>query len=368
MVATNPYHPGWRPPFCPNPNCKYHRGLHDDWPYKRAGHYMRRSVPHRIPRFLCRHCRRSFSCQTFRADYWLKRPDILPRLLTKTCGCMANRQIARDLGVAPATVDRQLGRLGRHCLLFHQRHVRTLPPAVDISIDGFESFELSQYFPFQHHVAVDNRTGMFLWFTDSPLRRKGRRTAHQRRRRADLERLWGRPDPQAVRKDTLELLQVVAGGAPQVKVRGDDHHAYRHAIAALPSVGAWVITSSKQRRDRWNPLWEINLLDLLIRHSSSNHKRETLAWSKRRQASAWRLAVFLVWRNYVKYRWEKRCVRTPAMEAGLRRDRLTIEELLRARLFPSRVVPEGRWAEYYWGQIKTPALGVNRTHALIYAA
>ena len=43
----------------------------------------------------------------------------------------------------------------------------------EIAIDGFESFEWSQYFPLHHHVAVDVNSGYFLFHTDSELRRKG---------------------------------------------------------------------------------------------------------------------------------------------------------------------------------------------------
>jgi hypothetical protein len=34
-----------------------------------------------------------------------------------------------------------------------------------------------------------------------------------------------------------------------------------------------------------NPLFPVNLADLLLRHSSANHKRETIAFSKRRQGA-----------------------------------------------------------------------------------
>ncbi|MDO9693408.1 MAG: hypothetical protein Q7W56_01610, partial [Candidatus Latescibacteria bacterium] len=79
------------PPHCPNPNCPYHRQLIAGWRFKRIGYFRRQLSPTRIQRFLCLHCRRSFSTQTFATSYWLKRPDILPQLLTKTLGCMANR-------------------------------------------------------------------------------------------------------------------------------------------------------------------------------------------------------------------------------------------------------------------------------------
>lgn len=367
MAQHHPHHQHWKPPFCPNPNCRYHNGFHDKWPYKRHGYYHRLAPPHRIRRFLCLACKRSFSCQTFSPDYWLKRPDLLPKLMTKTCGGMANRQIARDLNVAPTTVDRQLERLGRHCLLFQQRQRDRLPPPKDICIDGFETFELSQYYPFHFHLAVDNDTGYFLAFTDSPLRRKGRMTAYQKRRRAALERCHGRPDPRAVCRDVEQLLQIVTGQALTMVVRSDQHRCYKPAMGHLRCQIRHQVTSSRQRRNQRNPLWEVNLLDLLIRHSSGGHKRQTLAWPKRRNAAALRLAVFMTWRNEVNRRWQKRWHQTPAMLAGVSVRAWKPAEISRERLFPSRIDLPRRWAEYYWGQVTTPALGVNRRHRLKYA-
>ena len=209
-----------QPPCCPNPNCPYHNRLQQGWRYKKIGFFRRRCSPQRIQRFLCLHCRRSFSCQTFSTTYYLKRPELLPALMTKTCGGMANRQIARDLRAAPSVIDRQLSRLGRHCLLFHQRLLKDYRPTGDIVIDGFESFEYSQYFPLHHHLAVAADSSFFIWFTDSEMRRKGRMRPEQQRRRRELERSLGRPDPKAIEKDMAELLQVVSrgpvnGGDPQ---------------------------------------------------------------------------------------------------------------------------------------------------------
>jgi transposase-like protein len=137
--------PEFQPPHCPNADCLYHKELTPGWRFKRAGFFHRQARPHRIQRFTCLSCRRSFSSQTFCATYWLKRPDILPKLMTRTLGCMANRQVARDLHVAPSTIDGQLSRLGRHCLLFHAEQMRRAKPAGHIVIDGFVTFEHSQY-------------------------------------------------------------------------------------------------------------------------------------------------------------------------------------------------------------------------------
>ncbi|MBK6735886.1 MAG: hypothetical protein IPG61_17800 [bacterium] len=63
----------------------------------------------------------------------------------KTVGCMANRQIARELRGAPSTIDRQLARLGRHCLLYHTQQMQSAKPASIVAIDGFVSFEHPQF-------------------------------------------------------------------------------------------------------------------------------------------------------------------------------------------------------------------------------
>ena len=286
----------------------------------------------------------------------------------KTVGGMANRQIARDLKVAPETINRHIARLGRHCLLFHQVQMNSAPPIKIVVVDGFESFELSQYHPIHHHVAVEKETDFFVYFTDSELRRKGRMTSVQKRRRQELELLLGRPDPKAIEKDMRELLEVVLGDQGWALVHSDDHPAYRRSIKKLKIVIDHRVTPGKNHRDRHNSLWEVNLLDLLIRHCNANHRRETIAWSKRRQASAERLAILLVWRNYMKGRREKeRGSPTPAMVRGMMDGRLEIEELLEERLFRTRIDLPPRWSEYYDRAVRTRGLERERRHELKYA-
>jgi hypothetical protein len=188
-------------------------------------------------------------------------------------------------------------------------------------------------------------------------------TDAQKRKRERLEQQYGRPDPKAVLKDVTHLLEVVAGGQKRLTVLSDEHQAYPRAIRQLPCEVTHLVTSSKERRDARNRLFPVNLADMLLRHSSANHKRETIAWSKRRQASAERFAVFLVWRNYMKGRKEKvRGSPTPAQVRGMRADRLETAELLESRLFASRITLPGRWLDYYGRRVRTRVLERQRAH------
>ncbi len=282
-------------------------------------------------------------------------------------GCMGNRQIARALACSPSTVAHQVARLGRHCLLLQAGELARIDRLHEIAIDGFETFEWSQYFPFHHNVAVEVASGYFLYHTDSPLRRKGRMTAEQKARRLELEARLGKAHPAAVEIGVRELLVGILSKQCSVTIRSDDHAAYPRAIASLSCDIMHRITSSKERRDERNPLWEVNLLDLVIRHSTAAHKRETIAWAKRRQASIEKLVIFQVWRNYLKRRREKGSLVTSAMLLGLAHRPWHVRDLLAGRLFCEKVRLSDRWRDYYRRRIRTTALVVNRTHELSYA-
>jgi transposase-like protein len=358
---------GWVPPHCPNPKCTYFKNFSRRWRFKRKGFFLRARSPQRIQRFTCCHCRRHFSTQTFSSTYWQKRPDLSSRIFLLVVGCMANRQIARALLCSPATVAHQVARLGRHCLLFQAGELPKIPTLEEIAIDGFETFEYSQFFPFHHNVAVDVASGYFLYHTDSPLRRKGRMTARQRQRRAALEETLGRADPRAVETGVRELLAGLVCRPCPLTIRSDDHRAYPRSMAPFSGRIAHRITSSKQRRDKRNPLWEINVLDLLIRHSTAAHKRETIAWAKRRQASIEKLAILQVWRNYIKRCREKGNRVTPAMLLGVASRPWRVRDVLAKRLFFENTALSVRWEHYYRRLIETRALPVNRKHRLTYA-
>ena len=113
-----------------------------------------------------------------------------------------------------------------------------------------------------------------------------------------------------------------------------------------------------------NPLFPVNLMDLLLRHNSANHKRETIAFSKLHQAVVERAALLILWRNFSKRFSENHGGGTPAMRAGLQDTPLGVEVLMRERLFPSRVSLPTPWSEYYRRMVHTARIHNPRRHNL----
>ena len=356
------------PPFCPNADCDFHLDS-KGWRYKKDGHHYRQCDRRFVQRYRCTHCGRSYSSQTFSTSYWLKRPDLLLPILHGLLSCSAFRQIARAQSVSPSTVELHAARLGRHMLLFHEELRPKRAPAEPLVFDGFESFAYSQYWPAHLNTVVGAISHFHYATTVAELRRKGARTAKQTLRRAVLEKEFGRPDPKEIEKSAAAALAlVVPEHSALIVLRTDDHRAYPRALRRLKDRHfSQAITSSKQARNSQNPLWPVNLLHSLMRHNGANHKRETIAWSKRAQSMVWRDALHRVWRNYVKHFSERRKDESPAMRLGLLKSRLHWPVILASRLFVTRVQLLSPLDEYYWGRIPTRQIPNARVHRLRFA-
>jgi transposase-like protein len=344
-----------RPPFCPNPHCDSQLDP-STWRFVKKGFFVRDRVPRRIQRYRCSHCHRYFSSQTFSASYWLRRSDLLESTFHRLVSCSGFRQIAREAHVSHSTIRRLSDRLGRHCLLFHEHMRPKACPTEPIVLDGFRTFEHSQYWPMDLNLVVGE--SLFVYgFNDAELRRSGTMRPSQKLKRTILEKKYGRPDGKATQRRVEELLRRVVPPGGNVVLRSDEHPSYARALARLCDRRfVHEQTSSREARTPINPLFPVNLSDMLLRHSSSNHKRETIAFSKRRQSMLYRAAIWTVWRNYMKDRSENRRVGPPAKALGIVKRSLQIEEILDRRWFPDRLSLRGWLEQCYRGRIPTRAI------------
>lgn len=352
------------PPHCPRSRCRYHHCA-TGWHWIRFGSYARHCAPQRIPRFRCGHCGVTFSSQTFATSYYLKRPELLEPLFHRLLAGSGYRQITREARCSHSTVMGQAARLGRHALLLLAQQRPAGAVREPLVIDGFESFAYSQYHPLQLHLVVGADSHFSYAFTLSRLRRKGRMTHRQRRRRAALEARHGRPEPQAIELDMAAALRIAAPTAQPLTVRSDEHPAYPRALRRL--AGHPIrhhCTPSVAARTSGNPLFPVNLMDLLLRHHSANHKREGIAFSKRHQAVIERAALLILWRNFAKRFSENHDRGTPAMRLGLVERPWSVKRLLAARCFESRVALPQPWRSYYRREVDTPGIAHPRRHTL----
>jgi len=362
------------PPHCPNPQCEFHLDA-AGWRYKRAGTHERKAPPHVVPRFQCHACRRSFSSQTFSCTYWLKRPELLERVFSAEVGGSGHRQIGRQLEIAHATVQRCVERLGRHFLLAHEQWRAEASRRIGeepLVMDGLRTFARGQYWVVEITNLIAAKAYHSFDFVVTEKRRSGTMTDRQKRKREEVEARYGKPDPRAPVSDVVELLAAMLpselSARRKLVLRTDEDKAYRQALQKLAESGIeHQTTPSTAPRIPHNPLFAVNALHELMRHSGAHLKRETIAFAKRIQAIVYRFAIYQYWQNHVKPGTERAPRQSRSQRLGLPCRRRRAAEVIVERLFPTRMELRDRVSDYYFGRVRSRFLANERRHALIYA-
>jgi hypothetical protein len=313
----------------------------------------------------------------------LKRPELQEPIAKGLVAGSAHRQLARSLGCAPSTVTRQSARLGRHAFLFMSRAISNLPRSrlEPIAADHYESFEFTQDHPFGVLTLV-GRESWFVYLLDPvPHRRSGCISPAQRERLKTRPQRPRRGGYRGSFKRGLDAMLDLARNREIVHVACDGKSTYREAVQAHRETDRILLScypnprrapkgsprSAKGRR-RDAALHTVDQFHELIRHTLACEKRETIAFGRRLNAIVERLALMMVWRNFVKGRSERQPDHsTPAMHVGLtRRPWAWAEVLARRRFFLRERVPPV-WHELYRRAWTTPLLQSNTRHDLRHA-
>lgn len=323
------------PPFCGSPRCAHH-GCDNQTPYRDFiawGFYSTKAFGI-VPRFRCRSCGKTFSVQTFHPNYFAKRVIDYQDIAQRLSSCESLSSIGRALAASTDTISNRISRAARQTLAFDSDCASTRHPDENLAADGFESFCRSQYFPNNITILVGS-TSQFVYAVDHvTLRRKGRMTAGQKIRRAELDRR-SRPDPGGIVRSfgriAGEALRVLSdGNRPTLTLWTDEHKAYPRSIrdspclAALQDEGRLVhgTISSRAARTRDNPLFPVNYLDREFRKDLHEHVRQTVCFGRNVNRQMERLSLYLWWHNFGKPHRARGDPRSHAEVAGYDRGRI----------------------------------------------
>lgn len=302
------------PVFCPNLHCRHH---HDDRSPTRetwwvpVGSHMTKVVG-RVQRFQCRSCGKTFSTRTFELDYYAKKSIPYREIFDRLPAGASVSALARGLRCSVASAQNRLDRLARNCIAFHESLLRGHTLAEDLVADGFESFDRSQFFPNNVNLLVGKDSQTLYASTHVTLRRKGRMTPSQRRRRARYEETWKAPG-KGVETSFAQLLTVIPAlwdpaRKPTLVLSTDEHRAYPRSIARVGDLTIHAATgsfvhrtySSKASRTTDNPLFPVNYFDRELRKDLPAYHRESTCFCRNVANGRLRFAVYQAWHNYRK--------------------------------------------------------------------
>jgi len=323
------------PPCCPHPFCSSHE--QGSFTYQCRGSFRRALDGRIVQRYVCGTCTKSFSDQTFRLDYRLRRPKLTAPALWCFSSKVTHRQTARFLECARGTVRHRLELLGRHCRDFHARQMKRLTGALsaDLALDELETYETDRRLrPVTVPVLLHELSWFVLDLQVAPLASRGGLTPKDQARRERMIETEGRRSSgstEAVGKcfaNVAPLLRPSAGGM----LRTDQKRTYvRLKQKLLPEQVLHVQISSKEPRGLDNPLFRINRTLAMMRDGASRLVRRTWAASKRRAQLEKHLWIWAVYRNYVRRMINRSRGTSAASTLGLFPGLLPIADLLGLR-------------------------------------
>tara|TARA_R110002072_G_scaffold25443_4_gene85005 strand:- start:7552 stop:8568 length:1017 start_codon:yes stop_codon:yes gene_type:complete len=322
----------FRPPRCPSTDCLAHVDPQADR-IIRWGYFKARCRDQREPRFRCLACRKTFSRQTFRHDYRDRRPDCNERLFEMLTSGIGLRQSARVLKIAASTAQKKMRKLSRTCELLHENLSGSLPPDRTYVMDEEETFESSSIRPLTVPILMENQTWFIVATGVGSIRRLAPPGTARRARQDREEKQFGKRKDQS-RACVGEVLEALRRRTPgRIQLLTDQKSSY--ATLAREVFGAEVMhatTAGSAPRTPYNPLFPVNHMITMSRDGCGRLRRDPWLVSKLAKWLRGQLAIFTVFRNYVRRRFNRdEAHETPAHFLGLLPRQLQPDEVVRWR-------------------------------------
>jgi len=254
------------------------------------------------------------------------------------------RQSARILNCSRDTVERLHRKMGSICKEYHQIFLQANAGRISgvFQLDELETFETHRLVrPVTVPVLIERRSYFVLHTEAAPMGPRGRLHPAAERRKQKDEEIFGKRKSGSRRavKNSLEILNTMLPEDMPLNIQTDRKSTYRSLIHQIfPNrIGSHVRESSRRRRDYSNVLFPINHTLAMMRDGISRLVRRSWGASKHRERLEDHMAIWMVYRNYVRGITVVAKKTTPAMVLGIQNQPAKAREILAWR-WPSRMV------------------------------
>jgi hypothetical protein len=315
-------HPDAVPPACPYRRCRFHRDPPPGF-FRPLGFYRTRGYPGGIRRYRCTACLRSFSIRRFSVEFRLHKPQWTPWVIHELVSSVSLRQAARAGHLSRESIERRLDRFGNHALRLLGRVARVCGPLGGrFLLDEAESFEGSRRArPLTIPILIHGPSRFIVAFgvgTLPPRRRSLQR--HGAPRRVNQS-------DKVVRQCLRRLVRFAKPGSV---LATDRKPSYGKILRELDREGKIVheTTSSKLPRGKASALFDVNHTLAMHRDGLSRLRRQTWNHAKKAMRVLKHLAVYALWRNFRRPRFNRDRTVTPAQLANVVDHRFEMRELV----------------------------------------
>lgn len=259
----------------------------------------------KIQRFKCHGCRKTFSEQTLKPGYRLRRYHMRNRIFREFCRGVSQREIAIELKIHRDTVARLLIATAKEARRQNQKVLANSKPRV-VVFDEIETFEHTKCKPVSIVVAVEEGTRKILTFEAAQMPAKGHLAEVSRRKygyRADHR-------PAALRK----ALATISKFESLVLIKSDESPRYpkylKECLPGIPHVTfkgrrGCVVGQGELKRGGFDPLFSLNHTCARVRDLIKRLSRRTWCTTKLIERLQMFLDIFMCHFNR-RLRGEKR--------------------------------------------------------------
>ena len=345
----------WKPPFCPNAKCQHHtRHL---LPYHRRRQsaawfqykgWRTTACAGRYHRCRCKSCGHYFCERTFHIDFRTHRTVRYQDLVADLCSRVSLRATHRNRGISPSVTRNRIGRLARNSIALHCAMRTFLDTPENFIADGFVSFETSQYYPSNLHIAIGENSEYLYTMDHVTIRRTGRMSKRQKLRQAQLEAVY-KPDSRGLTRSFTRVMDTVAHQLdhwfppgtqrpprqPVLELVTDEKLEYEVAISSCPGMHrqmaqtniTWQRINSHHNRGPGGPMFAMDNFDRELRKDIGAYVRESVTFRRNVSNAMESNHVYRLYHNFFKeYRSRDRLGQRRWQRAGLP------EKLVKSRL------------------------------------
>jgi transposase-like protein len=234
----------------------------------------------KIQRFKCQDCKKTFSEQTTKPGYRLRRYHLRNRIFREFCRGVSQREIAIELKIHRDTVARLLIAIAKEARRQNQKVLATSKPRV-VVFDEMETFEHTKCKPVSIVVAVEEGTRKILAFEAAQMPAKGHLAEVSRRKygyRADHR-------PAALRKS----LATISKFKSLVLIKSDESPRYpkylKECLPGIPHAAfkgrrGCIVGQGELKRGGFDPLFSLNHTCARVRDLIKRLSRRTWCTTK----------------------------------------------------------------------------------------
>jgi hypothetical protein len=257
----------------------------------KIGYYTSKTASHKIPRYRCKACGKSFSTRTAKPTVHQKKPHLNRDLFMLLVSGVSLRRASQILNVRYDTVLYHFDYLAKQAQKAHTEHLKSLQTSY-VMVDELETYIHTKAKCVSVPMVVRIKTGEILGFAVAKMKSKGKLAAIGKSK-------YNWTTNERSRKFQSMLKKIRPNLKSNITIKSDSFPSYPSWISkVLPHATLEQVLSGKnQPKGSFDELFSINNTFARMRHDMNRLGRKTWSTTKEISGLEKHLWLYVAWNN-----------------------------------------------------------------------